>query len=213
MSNKHKKKQKGRIFSITLITVAFFLILGVGVYYAFSHLGKMDEAEIAQINSEEKVDNQQEADAPIEEEAFDYKSLGIEKATYPESFELTSDLQDTVILLATSTEGNISEKVHEDFWQEYFISHYLQNSHYSFGYLNYLGEMNDDKLSKEQVEYINYALTGEKISFDMAEDEYVDISDCSSFEGNWEMLSYSAEEKGEEVILHLKLKNTAFYPL
>ena len=46
----------------------------------------------------------------------------------------------------------------------------------------------------------------------MAEDDYVDISDCSSFEGNWELLSHSAEEKEDEVILHLKLKNTILVP-
>lgn len=211
MTRKHNNKRK-RIISITLILVAFFLMLGIGVYYAVTHLGKMDETEIEQIQSKNEADNQQETEAISEKEDFDYEALGIEKATYPESFKLSVELQDTVILLATSVDGNISEKVHEDWWQEYFISHYLKNSHYSFGYLSYLGEKNDNKLSKEQVEYLNYALTGEKISFDMKEDEFVDISDCSSFEGNWELLSHSEDEKEDEVVLHLKLKNTVLVP-
>ena len=213
MSKRHNNKHKVRIISITLIIVAFFLILGIGVYYAITHLGKMDEAEISKIQSEEKADNHHEEANPIDEAYFDYEALGIEKATYPANYELSSEMQDTAILLATSVQGNISDKVYEDWWQEYFISHYLQNSHYSYWYLSYLGEMNDNKLSKEQVEYLNFALTGEIIYFDMAEDEYIDISDCSSFEGNWELLSQTVDELEDGMLLHFKLKNTAFVPM
>ena len=79
-------------------------------------------------------------------------------------------------------------------WKDSFINSYLQNSWFSFDYMNYVGENSDGFMSKEQVEYAQYSLTGTYIEFD----DGVDLSQASSGFGIGEIDSYTVDKYDKE---------------
>jgi hypothetical protein len=197
-----KKKQK-RIISFVLIVIAFAMLIGLLIYWMVSRVGELGDISVGQ--TEEELENNQVTlpETPVEELDFDFDALQIGEYEYPAEFELTDTMKEAIALLAGSYDNYSAEMVYEDYWQEYFISHYLTNSHYTFTYLMFAAEMSDDKLTKEQVEYMNYALTGQKIDFDL--DEPVDVSDASYFDGEQYLGKYTYEVSGDTVTVKADL--------
>ena len=76
----------------------------------------------------------------------------------------------------------------------------LTNSMFGFDYLNELASDNQTELTKEQIEYVAYSLTGQKKSYDeMNTDETIDISQAASFYTHGELGDYTIThtDKGE----------------
>ena len=76
----------------------------------------------------------------------------------------------------------------------------LTNSMFGFDYLNELASDDRTELTKEQIEYVAYSLTGQKKSYDeMNTDETIDISQAASFYTHGELGDYTIThtDKGE----------------
>lgn len=135
--------------------------------------------------------------------------------------ELISDNQETKFELGENLAGAITEMAlrYDEFdmtamenenYPEIFISAYCQNSRFTFDYLADLMEKGDGILSKEQVEYIQYSLTGEQIDFTGYVDENgIDIYESTSGLGLGQIVSYEniVNEKEVNLVVTFEFRN------
>ena len=87
-------------------------------------------------------------------------------------------------------------------YPEIFISTFCQNNRFTFDYLENLMENSDGILRLEQVEYIQYSLTGEERDFSgYVGEDGIDIYQSTSGLLFGEISSYEGEVNGKEVTL------------
>ena len=133
---------------------------------------------------------------------FDTNELQIESYTYSEEFTLEENLNKAITELALMYDNFDWSKTKEDTYGTSFISHYCQNSRLSYDYLEKMRRENNGILSEEHVRYIQYSLTKENVDFqDNIPLGGIDINQSTSSLGFGKILSYEAEEDGEEVHL------------
>lgn len=170
---------------------------------------KQEEAE--QENNTESAEEQKDEPAdPAKEETsdqgesgtngqFDYKALGATKYSYPETFVLEDDLLWAVQILATESEFN-EEFVHGDWWKKDFLDEFIYSMYDGPQYerqINAEGKM----MTREQVEYMQYSLTGEYISFEDIDDEIDATQNLYSPMLSYIISDYEYELDGEDVIV------------
>lgn len=168
----------------------------------FAGCAKEEEApEVVEPTVEATDDSKEEAkpEEEKEEEAlFDYDALGIKPVEYGDEFEMGENLKAglTNLIYPDYEDGkwDNSKLADDQNWKDSFINSYLQNSWFSFDYMNYVGENSDGFMSKEQVEYAQYSLTGTYIEFD----DGVDLSQASSGFGIGEIDSYTVDKYDKE---------------
>ncbi|SCY65721.1 hypothetical protein [Butyrivibrio sp. INlla14] len=136
-------------------------------------------------------------------DAFDYEELGVEPYTYAPSFDVfeLSDVQKDAIVTLYEYSLNWNPSMAEnDDWQEYYISNFVRM--YRGGdYLKALYDR-DGKASKEEAEYMQYSLTGQKISFNLDDGALIDIEDYSGFSPENTIQDYTYEGNSETILVH-----------
>ena len=119
-----------------------------------------------------------------------------------DEFVLGENLAGAITELALLYDVFDTTSTKEESYPEIFISAFCQNSRFTFDYLETLMEKSDGILSREQVEYIQYSLTGEQVDFTgHVGKEGIDIYQSASGLGFGEIVSYESEVSGKEVKL------------
>ena len=97
----------------------------------------------------------------------------------PIDFELSTDLKGALCQLACSYDNFNQTTVNSAEWKEVFLSDFIQNSRFSYAYLNTLMENESGIISPENLKYIETSLTGIPINFDSAVNAYEAASKVS----------------------------------
>ncbi|WP_026652779.1 hypothetical protein [Butyrivibrio proteoclasticus] len=183
---------------------ASILISGCGVQWSMKDDAASEESGeeenmggcmyVVEDDSEEDASSEESTEDSDDEAFLDFEELGIEKYEYPDEFVMGDNLKAAIEELALmKDEFHAETEVYKDYWEESFIHSYLKNSWFTF---DYLAEDEDGLLTKEQVEYVNYSLTGMEYSFDSLKDnDTVDTSEASSGFGWGELTDYTYEGK------------------
>lgn len=119
-----------------------------------------------------------------------------------EEFVLESNLRSVITELALNYDDFGVSETKEENYPIIFISKFCQNSRLTFDYLERLKKDNNGILSREQIEYMQYSLTNEFVDFQKyVNEDGVDAYQASSGLGFGEIVSYNAQENGDEVNL------------
>lgn len=117
-------------------------------------------------------------------------------------FVMGEDLAGAITELALRYDEFDVTAIEAENYPEIFISAFCQNSRFTFDYLVTQMEESDGILNREQVEYIQYSLTGEQIDFtEYVDEEGIDIYQSTSGLGFGQITSYEGKENGEEANL------------
>lgn len=127
-----------------------------------------------------------------------FANLQIKPVNHDELFDMDDDLQhlfENIVVLQDAYD-NVDTLTKKE--QERFIKGYLQNSVFSFDYLekNCNVELN---LTRQQIEYIQWSMTGNYVKFDSIGTGTVNIGETSSGWSTGELKNYSYELKDETV--------------
>ena len=105
----------------------------------------------------------EETEAP----KFDYLALDVYEYDYPQEFTIGDNLSQAIWLYAHNIKtGGTEPSVSMSAWSDDFMLFYIGNSDFNNDYLYAAKRKNNAKLSRAQVEYIQYSLTGKYISFE-----------------------------------------------
>lgn len=111
----------------------------------------------------------------INTSSFDYLSLDVYEYDYPTEFVIGENLSQAIWLYAYNLKigGNDPDR-NTPGWIHDFMQMYIGNSSFNNDYLFSVKRSGNAALTKEQVEYIQYSLTGTYLSFDnmLEHDEY-----------------------------------------
>lgn len=132
------------------------------------------------------------------EYAEKFSQLAIEKQDYPKRFTLNHNLQNLIEnIVVLNNEFNEATVCDEEL-QKYFIDRYLKNTYISCDYIleNY---EKTGELTRQQVEYIQWSMTGKYVSFENIACDLVNIRETSSGWSYGELKNYSYELKDETV--------------
>ncbi len=132
------------------------------------------------------------------EYAEKFSQLAIEKQDYPKRFTLNHNLQNLIEnIVVLNNEFNEATICDEEL-QKYFIDRYLKNTEISCDYIleNY---EKTGELTRQQVEYIQWSMTGKYVSFENIACDLVNIRETSSGWSYGELKNYSYELKDETV--------------
>lgn len=110
----------------------------------------------------------------------DHELLGIEEYRYPSEFSMGDNLKTAITQLALSYNHFDKDSVSSGNWKEIFVARFIQNSRSSFDYLDTISEKNNGKISVDELNYIQYSLTGIELDFSSYADGFVDRYDDAS---------------------------------
>lgn len=142
-----------------------------------------------------------QAESQMNDTMFDYESLGVNQYVYNSEFELGKDLKNAIAELACCYDEFDENVVHDETWKKIFLTRFIQNSRYSFDYLDKQAEKGNGFITREQVEYIQYSLTNEKIDFSDCVEKEVDTQDATSGMNFGNIINYEYESHDEEIVL------------
>ncbi|MBR5953236.1 MAG: hypothetical protein IKZ85_08180 [Pseudobutyrivibrio sp.] len=156
------------------------------------------EAEPVVETTEDTKEEAKQEEEKEEEALFDYDALGIKPVEYGDEFEMGENLKAglTNLIYPDYEDGkwDNSKLADDDSWKDSFLNSYIHNSWFAFDYLNQVGEESGGVMTKEQVEYAQYSLTGTYIEFDGEED----LTQASSGFGIGEIDSYTVDKYDKE---------------
>ena len=132
------------------------------------------------------------------EYAEKFSQLAIEKHDYPKRFTLNQNLQNLIENIVVLNNEYNEATVCDEELQKYFIDRYLKNTDNSCDYIleNY---EKTGELTRQQVEYIQWSMTGKYVSFENIACDLVNIRETSSGWSYGELKNYSYELKDETV--------------
>ena len=140
---------------------------------------------------------------------FDFKKLGVKPHTYDttETFELSYNMQEAITNMY-SVCGNWYSGFasQDDNWKDSFIRSFILNSWYEPEYIHGKGTV-----TKEEIEYVQYSLTGARLSFPMADDEIIDRSESSSPFNEAHMESYSISKRDDGYLIYANILKKVKY--
>ena len=142
-----------------------------------------------------------QAESQMNDTMFDYESLGVNQYVYNSEFELGEDLKNAIAELACCYDEFDENVVNDETWKNIFLTRFTQNSRYSFDYLDKQAEKGNGFITREQVEYIQYSLTNEKIDFSDCVEKEVDTQDATSGMNFGNIINYEYESHDEEIVL------------
>lgn len=117
-------------------------------------------------------------------------------------FVMGENLSGAITELALKYDEFDGSATKEEGYPELFISTFCQNNRFTFDYLRDFMENSDGILNREQVEYIQYSLTGEAIDFSgYVGEDGIDIYQSTSGLGFGQIASYEGVLNGKEVNL------------
>ncbi len=114
----------------------------------------------------------------------------------PDKFVLGDNLKNAIIQIALTYDEFDENTVKDDSWKDIFVSHFLQNSMFSFDYLSELQSEGGGIIDAEEVSYIQKALTNQMIDFDNDVDTY----QSSSYELTGNITDYSIVENADDSV-------------
>jgi len=122
-------------------------------------------------------------------------------------FRLGRNLENAISQLALMYYFFDASQVEGNEYASEFIAHFLQNSRCTFGYLEQLREEQNGILTVEDVEYIQWSLTNQRLDFgEVVPLEGININQNAKGVELAEISSYEAEIDGDKVHLAVTLK-------
>jgi len=134
-------------------------------------------------------------------ENFDYEALGIKEYEYPQEFSMGDNLQMAVGQLALIYENFNRNLVSDENWMETFIANFIQNSRLSFEYLDAVSDKKNGEIGIDELNYIQYSLTGVYLDFSSYAGESVNRNNSASSLNHGAISNWNYEYKGNEVII------------
>ena len=132
---------------------------------------------------------------------FDYDDLGVEKYNYDEEFSLNSNLESAIEVLATYGKYEVKSIDNED-WKKWFVDSYIQSMFDGYDYKKRVLEEQAGYMTREQVEYVSYSLTGDYIEFDSIDDKGINCNEAlSSPSESFVMDDYTYSIDGKKIVV------------
>ncbi|RKM63205.1 hypothetical protein D6856_03520 [Butyrivibrio sp. XB500-5] len=92
--------------------------------------------------------------------------------------------------------------VSDEKWQDFFLRNYIQSMFDGYDYKKKILKEQDGLMTKTQIEYINYSLTGEYAIFDSLENDEINcLESQNSPLVAYTITDYEYEEQGENIVL------------
>lgn len=135
------------------------------------------------------------------EEIIDYEALGIQEYEYPSQFIMGDNLKTAITQLALSYEDFGKDSVDSGNWKEIFISRFIQNSRMSFDYLEAVSDQNNGMINADELNYIQYSLTGIELDFSSYEGGFVNRYDAASSYNYGRVSGYDSVDTDNGVIV------------
>jgi len=147
---------------------------------------------------ENKSENKTENKKPSAQES-DYEALGIKAYEYPLEFSLGDDLKSAVIQLALLYEDFDQTVVLEKDWKDTFIAAFIQNSRFSFTYLDQIAQQHDGQIGIRELNYIQKSLTNIDVDFSSDVKDSVNRYDDASAMTYGNIVGYQYKEADDRV--------------
>lgn len=112
------------------------------------------------IAAEKEIESIKDQQEGISSKIINYETLGIKEYEYPSEFYMGDNLRTAITQLALSYDNFNKDSVDSRHWKEIFVAKFIQNSRSSFDYLDIISEKNNGQISADELNYIQYSLTG-----------------------------------------------------
>lgn len=159
------------------------------------------------VGCEKKINNNSSQNATLDDsieqestEPFDYKSMGIEEYSYPKDFILEEDIKNAIQQVALVGEYDATS-VDSETWKRDFLNYFIKSDFDGYEYKKNNMKASDGFLDRKQIEYINYSLTGELMSFDDIDEKMNCRENTYSQRRSYCITDYQYETDGEAVIV------------
>lgn len=116
------------------------------------------------------------------------------------SFTPGNDLKGAIQLLSFYDKFDSKELRNDSYWKEYFISKFIKNSRFSFGYLEKISKKSKGIIGVKDLNYMQKSLTGEDLDFSEFQNK-VNINDCTSGTVDAKLTDFSCEAIGKKIFL------------
>lgn len=114
------------------------------------------------------------------EKTVDEEAPWIQEYEYPSEFSMGDNLKTAVIQLALCYDNFDKDSVCSEEWKEIFVSRFIQNTRSSFDYLDMVSGKNNGQISVDELNYIQYSLTGIELDFSSFAGDGLDRYDAAS---------------------------------
>ncbi len=135
------------------------------------------------------------------EKNVDNKASWIQEYEYPSKFSMGDNLKTAVIQLALCYDNFDKDSVCSEEWKEVFISRFIQNTRSSFDYLDMVSGKNDGQIGVDELNYIQYSLTGIELDFSSFASDGLDRYDAASPLNYGSITGYDYEDTDQGVIV------------
>lgn len=189
MSQHKRKKRKKRRVLLGAVTGIVILILAIAFFVFF--------------RTEEPADNHfDDNSADINTEKMDDQQASImEEQESPLEFTMGDNLKAAIIQLALTYDHFDKDSVDSQDWKETFVAKFIQNSRLSFDYLETISEQNNGQINGDELNYIQYSLTGIEVDFSSYAGGSVDRYDGASPLNYGSISGYDYENTDNGVIV------------
>lgn len=155
------KNIKKRIWLYTLVIV-FLLLAVVLAYYIVQKNTKKDKKDSTIVTQESDSNKDTEKENESKQD-IDNKALGVKSYNYPSEFSIGDNLKGAIEELAISYADFDQNLVKSEDWKKDFIRYFIQNTRFSFDYLDQVSEKNNNKIGINELNYMQYSLTNIRI--------------------------------------------------
>lgn len=135
------------------------------------------------------------------EKTVSYKAPWIQEYEYPSEFSMGDNLKTAVIQLALCYDNFDKDSVCSEEWKEIFVSRFIQNTRSSFDYLDMVSGKNNGQISVDELNYIQYSLTGVELDFSSFAGDGLDRYDAASPLNYGSITGYDYEDTDQGVII------------
>ncbi len=132
---------------------------------------------------------------------IDFKGLGVTEYEYPEEFVLEDDIKWAIEQVAKQ-DYYCQDITNTEVWKNYFLNSFIVRCNFrSYKYLSDYEDENGWLMSKDQVEYVQYSLSGKYVSFDDMEDTVECYGTWSTPMKSFNIDDYEYEFDGDDVLI------------
>lgn len=135
------------------------------------------------------------------EKTADKEVPGMQEYEYPSEFSMGDNLKTAVTQLALCYDNFDKDFVCREEWKEIFVSRFIQNTRSSFDYLDMVSDKNNGKISADELNYIQYSLTGVELDFSPFAGDGLDRYDAASPLNYGSITGYDYEYTNQGVIV------------
>lgn len=135
------------------------------------------------------------------EKAVDEEAPWIQEYEYPSEFSMGDNLKTAVTQLALSYDNFDKDSAYSEVWKEIFVSRFIQNTRSSFDYLDVVSGKNNGQISVDELNYIQYSLTGVELDFSSFAGDGLDRYDAASPLNYGAITGYNYEYTDQGVIV------------